>query len=347
MVFLLMFKIAILTQGKNVPSTRFRILQYLATFNSLSIETSVYHAYESAYPPPGLLRRLSWLLKEISVRFWQIVKINFSDVDLVIIQRELISTLPTFEWCLTKKFIFDVDDAIFLHKNGIAARAIAKTADAVVCGNSFLSNYFSKFNSNVYEICTPVDSLRFKPSDQEYAQKYIGWSGSSSGYHYLHSIESEIKKVLEMFPDWKLLIVADKPPEFKILTENDFCFEKWHPDTEVSSIQKMSIGIMPLEDNDWAKGKCSYKMLLYMACAVPCVVSDVGMNSEILAINEVGLGVPCDTNGWSQALTKLVSSSQLRAQMGFNGRSVIESHFSLVVSADKWFSVIKSRLSSQ
>src|SRR3990167_7154065 len=284
MVFLLMFKIAILTQGKNVPSTRFRILQYLATFNSLSIETSADHAYESAYPPPGLLRRLSCLLQEISVRFWLIVKINFSDVDLVIIQRELISTLPTFEWCLTKKFIFDVDDAIFLHKNGIAARAIAKTADAVVCGNSFLSNYFSKFNSNVYEICTPVDSLRFKPSDQEYAQKYIGWSGSSSGYHYLHSFESEIKKVLEMFPDWKLLIVADKPPEFKILTENDFCFEKWHPDTEVSSIQKMSIGIMPLEDNDWAKGKCSYKMLLYMAFVGPLVASDVGLNSEIFTI---------------------------------------------------------------
>lgn len=338
---LILLKIAVFTQGVNVPSTRFRVLQYIDLFNKSSIDVQLYHAYRSAYPPEGFFRRCVWILTELFVRLIQIVKVNFSDVDVVILQRELISTLPTLERLITKKVILDVDDAIFLYKNGVAARVIAKASDAIVCGNSYLSDYFSKINYKVHQICTPVDTGRFITGKVCTKTKYIGWSGSSSGFHYLYDIETELKNALNRCPGWKLLVVADRCPEFKILESSDFEFEKWHPEIEVNAIQKMSIGLMPLSNDNWSRGKCSYKMLLYMSCGVPCIVSDVGMNKEILALGQVGFGVAGNDN-WADAICKLVENPELRNAFGAGGRVVVETHYSLLVAAKKWVDVISA-----
>lgn len=332
-------KLAVLTQGKDIPSTRFRVSQYLGLLSEKGISANFYHAKRSAYPPPGYLARLKWLVSELYHRWYQIREINRSDVDLVVLQRELISTLPTFERFIRKPVILDVDDAIFMNKKGIAAKSIAKCVAHVVCGNAYLATYFAQYNPHITVIATPVDTSRFYPATGQCSGKLIGWSGSSSGFSYLYQIERELLKVFDKFPDWRLLVVADKPPQFRMLQAQHYVFQLWQPDIEVAAIQRMSIGIMPLQDDPWSKGKCSYKMLLYMACAVPCVVSDVGMNSDILAQAKVGLGVAGSID-WAEALTQLIENATTRQEIGTTGRALIESDYSLQIAFAKWLDVL-------
>ncbi|WNO61675.1 glycosyltransferase [Rheinheimera sp. MMS21-TC3] len=337
-------KVAVLTQGKNIPSTRFRVSQYADKFNSKDINLIFYHAKKSAYPPVSKWQRFAWFISEVTHRLGQIRTINNSDIDCVILQRELISTLPTLERFIRKPIIFDVDDAIFLRKKGLAAKTIASLASHITCGNSYLADYFKQFNKPLSIIPTPVDTSRFTPKPVSTEQLFLGWSGSSSGFKYLYEIESGLIDALSACPDWKLLIIADVKPRFKQLPDEKVVFIKWSPEVEVSAIQRMSIGLMPLQDDPWSNGKCSYKMLLYMACAIPCVVSNVGMNKDILQQAEVGIGVE-NIADWGAELTGLMNNYELRQRLGCAGRYLTEEKYSLDSASSCWFDIFASMTS--
>ncbi|MBU0911558.1 MAG: glycosyltransferase family 4 protein [Gammaproteobacteria bacterium] len=337
-----MKKIIALTQGRNIPSTRFRISQYADGWQQAGYAFEQLNAKVSAYPPVGLFKRLLWIVGELVHRVRQVKVINSADV--VVIQRELISTLYTVEACIKAPVVLDVDDAIFLYKSGKAAKALALKANHIVCGNQFLAHYFSQYNENISIIPTAVDTNRFKPSVVKPAFLCMGWSGSSSGFDYLYAIEAELKEVLDKKTEWKLSIVSDKAPDFKVLKPDQWTFTQWTPDNEVATIQDMSIGLMPLADNEWTRGKCSYKMLLYMACGVPVVVSDVGMNSEILSVSKVGVGVN-NKSSWLGSLSQMMDDEVLRAECGQRGRQLAEKEYSLTACNQKWLSVL-SRVSS-
>jgi glycosyltransferase involved in cell wall biosynthesis len=226
-----------------------------------------------------------------------------------------------------------------MHRKGIAASQLARKADHIVCGNQFLAEYFEQYNRPVTVIPTPVDTERFVPSPAEHT--FIGWSGGSSGFKYLYAIERALKIILKANPKWKLLIVADKQPQFSILPSEQVVFEPWSPQTEVESIQKMTIGIMPLEDSPWTRGKCSYKMLLYMACAIPVVVSDVGMNADLLREAEIGLGVN-SLSEWAEALQATIDNFSNRRIFGEQGRALVEKKYSLHTCSAHWLSLLHS-----
>uniref|UniRef100_A0A486XXK8 Glycosyltransferase n=1 Tax=Rheinheimera sp. BAL341 TaxID=1708203 RepID=A0A486XXK8_9GAMM len=331
-----MKKVAAFTQGCLVPSTRFRISQYEHKLRACEIELVQFDAKVSAYPPAAKWQRPWWLLQELIHRVSQLGKLKSYDV--VILQREMISTLATVERFINKPIILDVDDAIFLRRNGRAARQLAQKAQHIVCGNQYLADYFRQYNAHITVIPTAVDTQRFLPSATK-AETYIGWSGSSSGFHFLYAIEAALRSVLLLNPGWKLHIVADKPPTFTVLEPEQVVFEKWSPETEVQSIQKMAIGIMPLDDSAWTKGKCSYKMLLYMACGLPVVVSDVGMNAQLLKEAEIGLGTRSD-NDWIQHLQQLIDDAELRNRFGIRGRQLVEEQYSLQYCTAKWLQVL-------
>jgi glycosyltransferase involved in cell wall biosynthesis len=117
-------------------------------------------------------------------------------------------------------------------------------------------------------------------------------------------------------------------------------FIPWSPENEVRTIQEMSMGLMPIDDTLWSRGKCSYKMLLYMSCGVPVVVSPYGMNAEVLAQGDVGFGA-VSTDDWVAKIRWLLDNEQAGAQMGRNGRVVVEAHFALETLAGTMAAYLK------
>ena len=156
----------------------------------------------------------------------------------------------------------------------------------------------------------------------------MGWTGTSGNFPFLYAIEGALIRVFEHCVQAKLLVVADRPPQFKLLPASRIEFERWTPRTEQAAFDRMSIGLMPLADTDWCNGKCSYKMLCYMAAGLPVVVTAAGMNREVLALGEVGLSA-ADEGEWVDALTALLDNPNLRRNMGAAGRTVVEERFSL------------------
>jgi len=325
--------IAAISQGIRIPSTRFRLSQYADMWQHAGHSVEFFHARTSAYPPVEKWRRPLWGMLEMAHRFDQLNRIN--KADLVILQRELISTYYTLERYISAPLVLDVDDAIFLHRSGKAAIALAHKADRIVCGNQFLADYFSAYQTNIDIIPTAVDTERFMPIADSSERKVIGWSGSSGGFPYLYEMEDALREVLTLNPDWKLLITSDKKPNFRWLNEQQVEFIPWSPDNEVACIQAMSIGLMPLQQSAWAEGKCSYKMLLYMACGIPVAVSPFGMNAEILAQGSVGIAAT-SSRQWRDGLNELIADKKLRVQMGTVGRALVDSCYSLQACNPSW-----------
>lgn len=333
-------QVAAISGAINTPSTRFRVKQMIAPLAQEGVTVIHHPALVSNYPPPQRWLRPFWGGTTVIGRVpgvlasWQ--------ADLTWLSREMVSTLVTLEPLTKSPRVFEADDAIWLYREGWAARFLARHSDAVIAGNEFLAAWFSQYNKDVTIIPTAVNTERFKPLGRIRKNEHmmIGWSGSSSNFKYLYTIEPALEKVLAENPTAQLRIVADRKPEFRQINPTRIEFIPWNPQNEVKTIQEMDIGIMPLEDSDWTRGKCSYKMLLYMACEVPVVASPVGMNVTILQAGAVGL--PARTlSDWQATLNYLIDSPDIRHSFGIQGRQVCLAHYSLAAVAPRLAECLK------
>lgn len=330
-----------ITQGENVPSTRFRWTQYAEDLESSGFEVSELPSYFGAYPPASHTRRPTWLAATMAESLARTLRSN--RYDLRFLQRNLTATLCTWESLLRKPFIFDVDDAIFLGARGASANRIARSASLIICGNNFLAEHFS-LHGRVAVLPTAVDTLRFVPRVGPVpAKQVIGWSGSSSGLKYLYGIEPAILSLLLKHPDVVLKVVSDRPPVFKTLPADRVDYEPWSPAREVSVLQEFAVGIMPLEDDLWARGKCSFKMLTYLAVGLPVVVSPVGMNLEILAHGPCGFAATTNDD-WVDAISTLLNEPALAAQLGRSGRQIVEARYARKVVAPQLAQLLKEEI---
>jgi glycosyltransferase involved in cell wall biosynthesis len=262
--------------------------------------------------------------------------------DLVFLQRNLTATLATWESLLRPPVIFDVDDAIFVGQRGSSAGRIARNAAMTICGNRFLADYFSDY-SKVVVLPTAVDDELFTPAKMPYGKAVIGWSGSSSGLSYLYAVEEAIDQILRRIDGAVLKVVSDQPPRFSRIHPEKVIFERWRPERQVESLREFSVGLMPLEDSVWARGKCSYKMLTYMAVGIPVVVSPVGMNVEVLAHGVAGYSA-ATLDDWVGALETILTDVSLAESMGAVGRSIVESKYSRRVIAPQLIDVLRGVL---
>jgi glycosyltransferase involved in cell wall biosynthesis len=295
-----------------------------------------------AYPPRSKLVRPVWALASLSERVGQIIRTHSYDV--TILQRELLSTFSTLERFSGRPRILDVDDAIWFYRNGTFAQRLAGACDMVICGNEFLADWFSRWNAHTYVLPTGVDADRFIPGridPMRRTPRLMGWSGSQSGLHYLYDIEEELQTVLGRVPDLKLRVICNSPPRFRMLRADQIEFVRWSPENEVRALQDLDIGLMPLADTLWERGKCSYKMLTYMSCAVPVVVSDVGMNATVLKLGHCGLGVS-GAKGWAEAIEHILANPTLSASMGTVGRDLIQEHYSVEKLAGKFTQLMRT-----
>lgn len=335
-----MLSVAAFTGGEHVPSARFRIRQYIDILSSLGVSLDELPSKAGQYPPGSQFQRPVWLVQALLEKIFQIPRSR--RYELVIIQRELISTILSIEPLLGKMRVLDVDDAIWVHPRGGFAGRLAEKCDAVICGNKYLESYFSKYCQRTFVLPTAVDTDIFRPGNNEASQfPVIGWTGTAGNLIELEAIEEALTIILDRFKNARLRIICNERPRFSLLPNDRVDYICWSPSVEVSALQDLTVGIMPLRDTEWTRGKCAFKMLTYMACGIPVVTSPVGVNSEILAKSIVGFGARA-TDDWVDALSIILSDRDLAKAMGRAGRELIELEFSTRVLGARFADIIKS-----
>ncbi len=319
------------------PSSRAGILQYKDYLEkeNISLHPKYFSPYNYADPAPWMYRlnkitkinpwRFAWLQKTASRLPLLLQQHRY---DLIWQNRLVLPQQSFYEKKFTKSVVFDFDDAIWLHdgeKN--VAEAIAK-ADMVFAGNDYLADFALKHNQHVTIIPSVIDTSKLFPVPEKLKPFTIGWIGSISNYRFLELVKPAITDFLTANKDSRFIIVSSEkkgPFEFD---DKRILFRKWSAEKENELINEFSIGLMPLTDDDFTRGKCSYKMLQYMACGKPVVVSPVGMNNKILATDTVGL--PAVKNeDWLNAFEILKNDFSFYKTCAEKGRGLVEREYSI------------------
>jgi glycosyltransferase involved in cell wall biosynthesis len=337
------------------PSQRFRFEQYLHILEQNGVQVSYQSFWDQQtwfilYKTGHSFHKVIGFVKGVARRLT--VLFQLSDIDFVFVHRECLPIgPPVIEWIivkiLKKKIIYDFDDAIWLpntsQENRIAAflkwhskvASICKWSYKISCGNAFLASYALQFNNKVTVNPTTIDTNHLhNPSlfliQKKSPQVVIGWTGTQSTLPYIESLFSLFEKLEEKFPDQvRLLIISNKKPSLKLKFID---FIQWSKETEVNDLLLMDIGVMPLSDDMWAKGKCGFKALQYMALEIPALVSPVGVNTEIVNNNVNGYWCNTETE-WFDCLEKLLMDKVLRKEIGSAGRKKVISHYSVLSNA--------------
>lgn len=331
------------------PSQRFRFEQYFQILSEAGYSYTIAPFLDEStwsilYQSGQTVRKAIGILKGFFRRVLLLFKTR--DYDFVFIHREATPIGPPwFEWfvskVLKKRIIYDFDDAIWIpntsEANSIVAgikwhqkvAQICSWAYKISCGNSYLQSYAKHYNSNSIVIPTTIDTIGHhnKIKQQIMEQVVIGWTGTHSTMKYLEPLVPVLQE-LEQKYSFKFLVISNNEPTFDL---KSLVYIPWNKETEIEDLAKMNIGIMPLLNDQWAKGKCAFKALQYMALGIPAVVSPVGMNSEVV---EQGLnGFICDSAlEWTNALEELLINTTRRIQMGKAARHKVESTYSVTAN---------------
>jgi glycosyltransferase involved in cell wall biosynthesis len=341
------------------PSQRYRFEQYLSFFeaNGFSCELSNIISEKDDnvfYNTGNLLKKAGIVWKGISIRLNDVRRAN--DFDIIFIHREALMLGSTyFEKRFSKskaKVIFDFDDAIWMLDTSAGnskwkfLKSDAKTgknsaySDAVIAGNSFLANYALMFNKNVNIIPTTVDSEIFKQKKtlDKSTSICIGWSGSPTTIKHFEHLLGGLKKIKDKY---------GKSIHFSVMGDGNYSNLElgiqgiaWQSDTEVEIISHFDIGIMPLPNDEWSKGKCGLKGLTYMSLEIPTIMSAVGVNSEIIQDGENGFLANSEEE-WVEKLSLLIESEELRHKIGKAGRKTVVEKYSVLANQEKYLDLFK------
>ena len=319
--------VAALAAGREVPGARFRVGQYVEPLRAEGVDLRWRPAPVRKHPPRSRLLRPFWFPLSVAGRIPSVAATHRADVTMT--TRELVSSTVTLEPLMKKPYVLDVDDAVWLRRGGGFARRLGRLADVVVAGNGFVAGWFGEHCARVEIIPTAVDTQRFAPPDARIdGPTVVGWSGTSSNHPFLEALQPALRRVLDARSEVRIRISSDRPPRLDDLPSERVEFEPWSTGGEVSFLQSLDVGLMPLADDDWSRGKCSYKMLLYLACGVPVVVTPVGMNAQVLTGADVGFG-PISEDDWVDALLNLVDDATLRRRLGGHGVDLVQNHYSM------------------
>lgn len=332
-----MLRVAAFTSGRDVPSARFRVRQYIQPLARDGITIDEYWPGLGAYPPRQLAWRPPWLLGTLAQRAVQIAAARGADVALI--QREMVSSLPTLEALTSRPRVVDVDDSVHLYRGGVAARHLARLADLVIVGNPWLAEIWSAWNRAVEILPTAVDTDRHRPAPMP-ENPVIGWIGTASNLPYLAAIAPPLARVFARFSAASLALCCDRRPELPGLPVR---YVPWSEPAEAAFFASISIGVMPLADGPWERGKCSFKMLQYMAAGRPCVVSPVGMNADLLRQGAIGLPASIDDQ-WVEALSSLLADRPASEAMGAAGRALVVERYSVTALAPRLAALLRRAL---
>ncbi len=353
-------KILFLTQTSEIgAASRYRVYQYIPLLRKEGIACTVSPAagdfiFKHMYGhKSSLWRKIACLAFIFLRRFFDLLRVKFYDV--IFIQREILpQTFPFFEkliFLINKNIVFDFDDAIFLvppqrksilyrlrYKNNI--REIIRMSRLVIAGNNYLKAYALRFNTNVQVIPTSIDTESWRDDKKKYFSKakvIIGWIGSEHTLFYLNVLGDALRDLSRLFPI-----------EVHVVGVNNFYIKgieviniPWNLSSEIDEVKKFDIGIAPLVDDAWGRGKCGLKALQYMSCGIPVVCSGAGVYKEMINDGINGF-LASNEYQWKEKLAKLISDEKLRVEIGRQGRITVLEKFSQKGSFIKIANVFKN-----
>src|SRR5438270_1559320 len=316
----------------NAPSTRLRLRDCLDYYAARGVEVTIVPTRRSS-----VAERLR-VLRE--ARHHDVVvlfkTIGFNDFELGLLQRA------------NRRIVFDFDDAVMFrdqkHRRPLRGKDFKKFlrtvrhCAAVVAGNDFLACFAEASGRRAIVLPTSIDLRRYHLKENfDTPGLTIGWVGLSDGLPYLRHIQPALQRLSEMFPGLKLKVISDKPLQLdRIHVEN----EMWQLESEQTNLASFDIGIMPLWDSVWTRGKCGYKILQYMGVGTAVVASDVGVNSQIITHGENGF-LARRIEDWVDTLGSLIANAEQRKSFGIRGRELIERRYSLETFAKGYVKALR------
>ncbi|HAL39241.1 MAG TPA: group 1 glycosyl transferase [Polaromonas sp.] len=257
--------------------------------------------------------------------------------DVTWLERNFIPNLDDLAGLLKHPIVLDIDDAIWLYSpfGESIIKRLVRRADMVFAGNSFIADWCSNYCKAVQIIPTAIDCDRFKPrmeARSRTAPFVVGWTGTSGNFRFLKMIEPALAKFLAANSDARLLVVADQKPCLASLPQSQLVFKPWQAETEHLVLHEMDVGVMPIDDSDISRGKCSFKMLQYMAAGLPVIVSPYGMNQQVLAEGKIGFRA-VTIDDWFDALNLCLICRKDLPIMGSRGRNAVIVKYSVEVVA--------------
>jgi glycosyltransferase involved in cell wall biosynthesis len=338
------------------PSQRFRVEQYLPYLAQEGFAVDILPFYSSTTYELLYSRGDSW--RKIGLVLWDYLRrfadcLRLAEYDVILVQRAVTPLGPAvLEYLIAKwwrkPLVYDFDDAIWipdpessslsrLLKSYSRAAHICGIAREVVVGNDYLANYAQQYADSVTIIPTVVDTkrrYRARPT-KEGAKVIIGWTGSHSTMRYLKLVAEALDQLDT--GQFSLRIVSNQRPDFLAVP---FEYIPWSPANEIEVLQAFDIGIMPLLEDPWSRGKCGFKAIQYMALGIPAVVSPIGVNRDIVEHGVNGYHAT-DTQEWVKCLQVLLDNANLRQQLGQAARARVEHHYSVRSAVPKWVEVLQ------
>lgn len=315
----------LLCGDERYPGIRERIFKYKSRFEREGHECAVKVVGDVAEGMLGAARHLLKLARE----GWNADIIHNYRVSLSPKELAMLKTTG-------RKIIFELDDAIFadppfaipVKRKGMdLERWVAGTvsiADEVIAGNTYLAEWARQYCRRVEIIPTCLDLAAYVPMGRMSSREVtLGWVGMGHNLFYVRQIRRALERVLDRYPDACLKILSDEPLELNGRVVN----QRWMEPNQVRDIAAFDIGLMPLTDDSYSRGKCAYKALQYMALKVPPVVSPVGMNCEVVEHGRNGLLASTEED-WVEALSHLIEDSDLRRRLGESARVTVEQKYS-------------------
>jgi len=336
-------------------SSRVRFYQYLPYFRNQGIHVTMSNLLENDYLVDlygGGRMRLSAIIRAYIRRLRYLLK--SSRFNLLWVEYEILPWLPawgeTMLACMGIPYVVDYDDAVF-HRYNMHPRHMVRTllgdkidivmrrAALVIVGNDYLGDYAYKAGAKrVEHIPSVVDLDRYNSTmKQEDPVFTIGWIGSPATAKYLDIVHPALAEVCKK-GSARLVLVGSGQFELDGVPAE---IHPWSEETEVAEIQDFDVGIMPMPDEAWARGKCGYKLIQYMASARPVIASPVGVAREIVEDGRNGFFATTTTD-WVNALSILRNKPGLREEMGKAGRKKVETHYCMQITAPRLASLLRS-----
>jgi glycosyltransferase involved in cell wall biosynthesis len=342
---------------------RFRIAQFMPYLDAAGVEVTLSSLFTPeffrlVYKPGHYLRKAATFVA-LSLKRLDTLR-GLSQFDVILLYREMFPIGPAVvERVIAARrrppIIFDFDDAIFLPSVSDANRligalkrpqkvaAIIRSSDHVIAGNDYLAEYARRFNPAVTMIPTSVDTDRFVPSARvasagAASEPIVGWIGSPTTGGYIRSLARVLQRVRERHPFTLRVSGLGERLEIPGVRVDH---ETWALAREVELFNTCDIGVYPLADDEWSKGKCGFKAIQFMACGVPVVAAAVGVNREIIEDGRNGF-LAIDEDDWVEKLGRLLQDPALRRRFAEAGRRTIEEKYSVQVNAPTLAATIRA-----